>query len=99
MKIAIQSLHFTARQELTDLINEKTGKLAHSYDWITEANVYLRLERSDVAENKVCEIRLTVPGNDPFAKRKAASFEEALVLTIEALQKQLEKLKTKFEDH
>ncbi len=41
------------------------------------------------------EIRLAVPGNDLYAKRRAVSFEEAAVNTIEALRSQVEKDKAK----
>jgi ribosome-associated translation inhibitor RaiA len=57
----------------------------------------LKLEKSDITANKVCEIRLAVPGNDLFATSQCTTFEEAVNETIEALQKQIRKLKTKFE--
>ena len=99
MEIKIQSLHFTPKQELTDFINEKVSKLSHFYHRIESGEICLKLDKSDKTENKICEIRLVVPGNDLFAKRQCKTFEEATNETIGALQKQIEKLKTKFENH
>lgn len=98
MKINIQSLHFTPTQRLSDFVTEKVNKLSHFSDRIESGNVCLKLDKSDKTENKVCEILLVVPGNDLFAKRQCETFEEATNQTIEALQKQIRKMKTKFEN-
>ena len=44
-------------------------------------------------DNKVCEIRLAVPGNDLFAKKHSDSFEDAVTKVIDALREQIEKMK------
>ena len=98
MKIDIQSLHFTPQQELTDFVTEKVSTLSHFNDSILAGEVCLKLDKSDKTENKVCEIRLSVPGNDLFAKRQCKTFEEATNQTVEALQKQLRKLKTRLQN-
>ena len=97
MNIKIQSLHFTPHKKLNDFVNKKVSRLSHLYDRIESSEVCLKLDKSDKTENKVCEIRLIIPGNDLFAKRQSKTFEEATNETIEALQKQIEKVKTKFE--
>ncbi|HXC05893.1 MAG TPA: ribosome-associated translation inhibitor RaiA [Bacteroidia bacterium] len=94
MNITIQSLHFTANQTLKDFVNEKMGKLEHVNNQITSGDVVLKLDKSDTDENKICEISLKAPGKDLFAKNQCATFEEAVNETVEALQKQLRKLKT-----
>jgi putative sigma-54 modulation protein len=94
MNITIQSLHFTANQTLTDFVNEKMGKLEHVNNQITRGDVCLKLDKSDTDENKICEISLKTPGKDLFAKSQCMTFEEAITDTIEALQKQLRKVKT-----
>jgi putative sigma-54 modulation protein len=94
MNINIQSLHFTANQTLTDYVNEKMGKLEHVNNQIVSGDVCLKLDKSDTDENKICEINLKTPGKDLFAKSQCATFEEAINDTVEALQKQLRKVKT-----
>jgi putative sigma-54 modulation protein len=93
MKITIQSLHFTSNQQLNDFVADKTNKLAAIYKKIESADVTLKLDKSEDADNKVCEIRLAVPGNDLFAKRQSSSFEVALTEVVSALESQLRKIK------
>ena len=45
------------------------------------------------ADNKVAEVKLEIPGNDIFAKKKAKSFEEATDESVEAIRKQIVKYK------
>jgi len=97
MDITIQSLHFTASEELKDFINEKVKKLTHYFDKIESATVTLKLENSEDTDNRICEIRLAVPGNDLFAKRQAQTFELATSEVVDALEHQLNKLKSKTE--
>ena len=92
----IQSLHFTAKQELNDYVSEMVNKLTHLFDKIVSADVCLKLENFQAEENKVCEIRLSVPGNDLFVKKEGKTFEGATSEAVSALQQQLKKMKEKF---
>ena len=95
MKIDIQSRDFTAKQELLDFVNEKVGKLEHYLHDIISSEVVLAIDKSSTNENKFAEIRLLIPGNDLFATSQCKSFEEAISTTINALERQIEKHKTK----
>jgi len=97
MEITIQSLHFTANADLNNFVTDKVNKLAHHFDKIISADVVLKLDKSKTAENKVCEIKLAVPGEDLFAKNQYGSFEEATAATVDALENQITKMKAKFE--
>lgn len=95
MKLTIQSLHFTATQELNLFVTEKVNKLSHFFEDIESANVCLKLDKSGTTDNKICEIRLAVPGNDLFAKRQSTTFEEATNETVNVLEQQIKKMKEK----
>jgi putative sigma-54 modulation protein len=95
MKVKIQSVHFTADQKLLDFIDGKINKLATFNSMIIDCEVILRLDKSSSTDNKLVEIKLLVPGPDLFAKRQRKTFEEATDLAIEALRRQLKKLKEK----
>jgi putative sigma-54 modulation protein len=96
MNVNVHSLHFDADIKLVNFIKEKLGKLTLFHDNILAGDVTLRVgPDGERPENKHVEIRLAVPGNDLFAKRRAASFEEAAVNTIEALRNQVERDKAK----
>jgi putative sigma-54 modulation protein len=94
MKINIQSPDFKADQKLIDFVTEKVEKLAKFTDRIHEAYVTLKLDRSDTKENKVCEIKLAIPGNDLFAIKQSKTFEEAAAKTSDALRSQIESVKS-----
>jgi putative sigma-54 modulation protein len=95
MKVNIQSLHFNADSKLQEFIESKLEKLATHYDKIIESDVILRIDNASNNENKNAEIKLHVPGNDLFAKRQCASFEEAVDECIDALRNQIMKHKEK----
>tara|TARA_R110002050_G_scaffold102774_1_gene211602 strand:- start:42145 stop:42444 length:300 start_codon:yes stop_codon:yes gene_type:complete len=98
MKLNIQSIHFDADQKLLDIVQSKADKLETYFDKIESGEVFLRLEKSENRDNKLVEIKLVVPGSDIFASKKAASFEEAVEESVEALRRQLKKLKEKKSD-
>ena len=95
MQIQVQSIHFDADSKLIAFIEEKIGKLGHFHDQIIGSEVYLRLDKSDVKENKITEIKLSVPGKDLFAKRQCKTFEEATDTAVEALRRQIRRHKSR----
>jgi len=95
MKINLQSLHFKASNNLKEFVEEKVGKLSRFDDKIISADVTLFADDGKNIDNKVCEIRLIVPGYDDFVKRNAESFEEAIAGAVETLQKIIKRKKDK----
>jgi len=96
MDIKIHSIHFDADKKLIDFIDGKVKKLVQFYDNIIGTEVFLRVEKDKETENKLVEIRLSIPGsNEIFAKKKSKSFEESTDNVIEALKRQLTKHKEK----
>jgi len=71
------------------------NKLAHFFDHIISADVYLKVGNNHEVENKTVEIRLYIPGNDLFAKKTAKNFEAATDEVTEALRRQAKKRKEK----
>ena len=95
MDMKIHSIRFDADKKLLNFIEVKVKKLILFYEGIIGAEVFLRLENDQSSENKVAEIRLDIPGNDVFAKKKTKSFEESIDNVVEALRRQLTKHKEK----
>lgn len=93
MQINIQSLHFKASEALETFVRTKVEKLGHINNQIISGEVILKLEKSDINDNKVCEIRVHIPGNNLFAKRQSNSFEGATNEAVGAMQEQLLKRK------
>lgn len=96
MEVRIQSIHFDATSKLEDFINKKAQKLARRNEAITLFDVTLKVVKPETAMNKEASIKLTIPSaEDLFASKVADSFEEAVDLAIDALDRQLAKLKEK----
>lgn len=95
MDIKIHSIRFDADEKLLGFIESKIEKLIQYYDDIIGSEVFLRISKSQDLENKVVEIRLNIPGNELFSKRKTKTFEESTDLAVEALRRQIMKHKTK----
>jgi len=95
MQIHIQSIHFTANEDLLADTNEKLEKLEKLYDRIERCNVTLKKELNEDERQYFAEVRLAIPGEDLFASEKAGSFSNALDHVIDDLKKQLVKRKEK----
>ncbi len=96
MEVQINAIHFDITEKLTAFINKKIDKLSRRYESITGVDVTLKVVKPETSMNKEAAILLTVPNSeDLFASKIADSFEEAIDLCLEALERQLEKLKGK----
>ena len=96
MEVNVQSVHFKADQKLIDFCEKRLNKLDQFFEGVLGAEVILKLVKDQDQENKVAEIKISVPANEYlFAKKQAKSFEEAVDLTVDALRKQLDRYKMK----
>jgi putative sigma-54 modulation protein len=94
MQIQVQSIHFDADVKLISFVEDKMQKLSTFHDRIISGQVFLRIDKSDVMENKIAEIKLKVPGKELFASKQCKTFEEAADTAVEALRRQIDKHKT-----
>jgi len=96
MEATIKAIHFDITEKLTSFTNKKIEKLCRKFDFISDVEVNYRLIKPETAMNKEAGLKLNVPGCDElFASKTADTFEEALDLCINALERQLEKCKDK----
>ena len=93
MKITIQSPGFKADEKLLTFVTKKLQSLDHFNEKIIEGQVCLKIDKLAIPENKVCEIKLVIPGNDLFAAKTSQKFEDAILKVISALKSQLSDLK------
>jgi ribosomal subunit interface protein len=99
MNIQVKTVHFTADQKLVDFVNKKVPKLDTYFDGIIGAEVIMKVVKPETNNNKVAEIKLSIPGADYLLSEKQAdSFEEAIDLAIDAIRRQLSKFKEKLKD-
>ncbi|MEP7110791.1 MAG: ribosome-associated translation inhibitor RaiA [Ferruginibacter sp.] len=99
MDVKIKAVAFTVKSQLRDFVNKKVRKLSQFYDKIISSDVSLSTKKSETKENKLCGIRLIIPGNDLLASAQCKTFEEAVDQSVEVLVKQIEKKKNKHRDY
>ena len=97
MDIRIQSIHFDASEQLQAFIQKKVSKLEKYYEDIKketrQGNIAALLP--EAAENKEAGIKILIPNGEFYASKVCDTFEEAVDLDVEALEKQLVKYKEK----
>lgn len=95
MNILIHSPGFKVSAELTGSIHEKVSKLHNLGIEIISISMMLKVANSGNKENKVCEIRVAIPGNDIFATAQCATFEEAVLEITATVKKRITRKKSK----
>lgn len=95
MNIIIQSVNFKASSALETFVREKISKLFNHCDNIIRADVVLRRKENGNLKNKLCLIRLIIPGYDHFVKVGSDVYEKSILQAVATLQKILRRNKTR----
>ena len=99
MKVNVNAVNFTVDRKLVDFIQQRMDKLEKYYDKIVSSDVFLKVENTSDKENKIVEIKILVPGDDFLVKKQCKTFEEAVELSAESLERLLVKRKEKTITH
>ena len=99
MKVNVNAVNFVVDRKLVDFVQERMDKLAKYYDKIVSSDVFLKVEKTSDKENKIVEVKLHVPGDDFMVKKQCKTFEEAIELAAESLERLLVKRKEKINTH
>ena len=97
MNVQIQSVKFDADKRLVEFVNAKMAKLDRFAERSTGAEVILKLDKVPENGNKFATITLDMPCEDLVACHQSKAFEESVDEAIDALKRQLDKFKAKFE--
>lgn len=85
-----------ASNRLEIMAAKKLEKLLDKFDFIVRADVFFKTENtSSPNTGMICNIRLSMPGPRLFAESSTASFEASIASSVEDLNRQLEKRKSK----
>lgn len=95
MTINIQAVNFSSKQQLYTAIEKKVQKLKRLCGDVISIDVKLTLQSHLAKVNKLCGIRLVIPGYDMLSTTCCSSFEEAVATAVEALERQIERRKTR----
>ncbi len=99
MKVDVHAVNFTVDKKLVDFIQERMNKLEKYYDKIVSVDIFLKVEKTSEKENKFVEIKMNVPGDDFLVKKQCKTFEEAVEISAESLERVLVKRKEKIRVH
>lgn len=96
MDVKIKAIHFDIAEKLVSFINKKVERLARHNVNISTVDVTLKVVKPESAMNKEATVKVAVPQQEDLVAGKTAdTFEEAIDLCLEALERQLEKKKAK----
>ena len=96
MDVKIKAIHFNIAEKLEQFINKKAERLARKNEDITSFDVSLKVVKPETAMNKEAIVKVMVPQHDDIVASKTAdTFEEAIDMCLEAIERQLEKKKGK----
>lgn len=93
MDVRIQAIHFDIADKLVNFINKKAERVARHNVNITDVDVTLKVVKPETAMNKEAVIKVMAPQEEYVASKTADSFEEAVDLCLEAIERQMEKKK------
>ena len=100
MQINFHAHEFKTDVKLLDYVEQKVGKLAHYFEQIIDADVYLSLEgKKHIVRDKTLTLKLRMPGNTIVTTETCLSFEEACDVVVEHAKRQLTKYKEKLHQH
>jgi len=99
MKVNVHAVNFAVDKKLIDFIHLRMGKLEKYYDKIISSDVFLKVEKTSEKENKIVEVKIHVPGDDFLVKKQCKTFEEAVEISAESLERLLIKRKEKVRTH
>lgn len=99
MKVNVHAVNFNVDGKLVDFIQDRMLKLEKFYDKIVSTDVFLKVENTSDKENKIAEIKIHVPGDDFLVKKQCKTFEEAVELASESLERIVVKRKEKISSH
>ncbi len=99
MKVSVHAVNFTVDKKLVDFVQERLDKLEKYYDKVVSSDVFLKVEKTSEKENKIAEVKIIVPGDEFLVKKQCKTFEEAIELSSESLERMLLKRKEKISSH
>ena len=99
MKVNVHAVNFTVDRKLVDFVQVRMDKLEKYYDKVVSSDVFMKVEKTSDKENKIVEVKINVPGDDFLVKKQGKTFEDAIDLSPESLERLLVKRKEKIRSH
>jgi putative sigma-54 modulation protein len=94
MNVSITARKFKAHSTLKEFINAEVESMTKYNDSILDVDVILSFQNTNNSE-KTAEIIVKIPGQVLTAAESTDDFNKSIVLAVEKLSRQLQKVKTK----
>jgi len=95
MRRNVQAINFSIKTTLKEYISKRIDKYQHYYSKILSTDFYMKLENSSHKKRKLVEIKIQVPGDTFVVKKESSSFEEAIDMASNAVERLLIRRKEK----
>lgn len=95
MKVNVHAVNFSVDRKLIGYVQERLDKLDKYYDKVVFSDVFFKVENTSAKVNKIAEIKVNVPGNEFIVKKQCKTFEEAVELCADSMERLLVKRKQK----
>ena len=95
MKILFQASEFKPTKKTINYAHKKVATLDKFHDRIIEAHVRLRKIKTSRPDDKACELKVSIPGNDPYVSKRGFTFEESINKAVEAMKRRIDDRKSK----
>jgi len=99
MKVNVHAVNFTVDRKLVGYVQGRLDKLEKYYDRVVCSDVFFKVSNTTDKENKIAEIKVSVPGDEFVVKKQCKSFEQAVELAADSMERLLMKRKQKIRMH
>ncbi|AXG72842.1 ribosome-associated translation inhibitor RaiA [Flavobacterium arcticum] len=95
MQVNVHAVNFNVDQKLIGFVQARLDKLEKYYDKVVCSDVFFKLDNTSAKTNKIAEIKVNVPGDEFIVKKQCKTFEEAVELAADSMERLLVKRKQK----
>ena len=99
MKVSVHAVNFDVDKKLVSYVQNRLDKLEKFNGKVVDSDVFFKVVNTSDKENKVAEIKINVPGDEFIVKKQCKTFEEAVELAAESMERLLMKRKQKVRAH
>lgn len=93
MKLTVKAVNFEIAQKLEKYLEKKTQKYNKSLPENAEMEFRLTVVKPETNLNKETQLRILGVGSELFAQKTCDTFEQGIDEVLEAVNRQIEKLK------
>lgn len=93
MTTHVQFIKIQTSETLKDKTNNLVNKLRQRFDWVESVSVSYKEGKGNTDKNKICEVEISTPTPRLFVSVTDFSYEAALKIALNDMERQLKKRK------